>query len=444
MSRAGTKSARQRETLIRGQRFSLTLGLYMNLHYAFDHPELVSQCYTGPTLSELTRRSSLLFQVENHEIYFKIRRTLSSMNHFDLSGDWPTATITDKDDREICRLQVRPDPKFVVLLRNAESRKPFQALMLDLVQSCSHLTADTLDMIAHTFSQQQNKRKGNEFSSDSLLEYRGLLKHRGGKDEQTGKCYRGGFSKEARASISEQINLLANVFLVFADANLKVPGANGKKTMTQVRFREVPLLIFHEIRRDDVIHSSAPLQEWIIAPSEGFAKILDGGYAGLLPRKVLQYNHANEYLLKAIARYFHYLWRINHKQGVKDNVQYSRKIKVSEVLRNIDLDMDKSHPQRTLNRLQNGLDRLKKDCLIKSWKYGLARSEEELEHFLTSKRGWPEIWLTLDLIVEPSDKFISQLGQMFSSELYFKRKKASKEVEKNSPILNLVKTRASI
>lgn len=101
----------------------------------------------------------------------------------------------------------------------------------------------------------------------------------------------------------------------------------------------------------------------------------------LLSQKILKYDPHNHPWEKRLGYYFFIYGHISNPRGGATALNR----KVEDLLDNISLDIDTRFPQRTRDRFEKAMNRLKQDDIINDWHY-------ETELNLPSKR-WQEQWL---------------------------------------------------
>ena len=114
-----------------------------------------------------------------------------------------------------------------------------------------------------------------------------------------------------------------------------------------------------------------------------------GRQIALLAARALTYSPKNQQYEKRLARYLSWQWRVKAAQ-----LDYLRPYTVRTLLQAIALKTDKRFPNRTKKRLEDALNRLSDDGILRTWQYDNDRSERK-------KVRWLGDWLDSTILVEP-------------------------------------------
>ncbi|MBF0554757.1 MAG: hypothetical protein HQK96_09430, partial [Nitrospirae bacterium] len=193
-------------------------------------------------------------------------------------------------------------------LENAEMEK-WQRYIIESIKNLTDLSIDILDII---FSLWIEKAKHSEstitITVDDILRIRGLREHKAG----SGK--RGGYREEDRMLISEQIDLLANIWISIAEYEVTTENEKNKqKKRTKLSFETRYIVVSSRVRQES--SSGEYTLGWTIRPGDVFAKILTGPsrQTALLPRATVGYDYYRCSWEKRLSRYLSSIWRIRQK-----------------------------------------------------------------------------------------------------------------------------------
>jgi hypothetical protein len=394
------------------------LGLFqMATQKAIEKGPQPSDFSRGPTLDELLKRSEWekFVITENHDHIVQTRTALTNSRDFVIDSGWPTKVLRNERNRILGSIVVRPPQHELINFLNADcSEKDAQAHAIRLVESCSPLTADVMDLLLFLLRDPKN-RLSARFTIDAILSARGLQKHQGGENAR-GEAYRGGYSKEQRQAVIDQIQLLSWVQVSYTNA--RVFGGKGFKVLKQGA--ATPLLGFSEMSVDK--KPTKKDHEWRVEPSETVQEILAGSFRGYLPLQVMRYNPVKRAAEKAIARYLFARWRRLHEVGVLDRRKYSGDgLLVKDLLDVAGISVKRHHPKRAVERLSDALIQLMDDGLIRESHYPTVTEAHES---VKLARGWAEKWLQERVYIQPTDDFLELLAIRYPASNYRKKKRS--------------------
>ncbi|HYX34131.1 MAG TPA: hypothetical protein VE954_13565 [Oligoflexus sp.] len=352
-----------------------------------------SEFPNGPSVNELLRRREWqkFILTQTHDHFVQTRTALASRLDFKLDNGWPTKILRNECNRKLGTVLIQP-PRHILdgMLEAGSSETDVQVQAQQMAQTCSPLTADVIDLLIFLLLDPKNSL-GASFSIDAILAARNLQKHRGGKNAN-GEAYRGGYTKEQRQDVAQQIELLSWVQVRYTNAI--VYRRNQPKELKQGNAE--PLFKFSEIPVDK--KRTRKGQHWSVEPFETLQEILAGGFVGYLPLQVMQYNPAKRAAEKAIARHLFARWRRAHKQGVKDRRGYSGGgLLVQDLLNIAGISVERHHPGRAEERLSEALIQLMDDGLIK---------ERGCQCINKLAPGWVSRWLQDRIDIHPTDEFV--------------------------------------
>ncbi len=103
-----------------------------------------------------------------------------------------------------------------------------------------------------------------------------------------------------------------------------------------------------------------------------------------------------------LARYLSWLWKVRATKGT-----YSEPLRVSTLLKESRLQLNRRAPSLTLQRLEKLLGTLQGEGIIRRWRYTSWSLDT------APARGWAEGWLHALVTIEPPDSVVSHyLGNL--------------------------------
>ncbi len=291
----------------------------------------------------------------------------------------------------IAKACIVPDEE--VHMNNEAVLNELQESMRSKVQDLAKhgdLAVDVIDIIIGKWLKEANHFEAMiDITADDFLEARGIKK----KVNSSGR--RGGYTKSQRRDIQEMIDCLSSIWIKVTEMDV-IQVINDKRKKEKWRGEGKAIVLssrMGKVNDDGSIDSFA----WRVRPGDMFAKFLFGvgRQTALLSQKALNYDPYRQKWEKRLTRYFAYLWRVSlsrTKEGLL----------VKTLIKNAGMEIDKSRPKRTLDRLEDALNRLKKDGVITDWKY------ENPSVCELRKRGWWREWLNQKVIITAPAEIIGQ------------------------------------
>src|SRR5699024_3765777 len=134
----------------------------------------------------------------------------------------------------------------------------------------------------------------------------------------------------------------------------------------EMRLTGRTFIFVDEDHKEHDMEKLSPDDRIFITVGDVFSKFLGGSsrQIALLPLQALQYNPRQEKWEKKMIRYLSWRWRTQARRA-----DYDQPYKMSSILNAIGEPINKRTPSRTRERLEQALDRLQDDGLIRSWEY---------------------------------------------------------------------------
>lgn len=250
------------------------------------------------------------------------------------------------------------------------------------------LTVDVLNGIIHILmDKSQNDNLEAVFCVDDLLFIRGK------KASKNNKGARGGYKDSQRNEILEHLKLLAKIRISVSD--VYIPAIIENERSYSPYRGESPVIYLEKIADKE--------NYFYVKAGEVLALSLRGMAAktGLIHKKIAEYDYYRNYWEKRIGNYLAWIWR-NRQNKAEFLVPFT----VRTLLNQVEEGNNSKRPQYMRDRLENALDKLEDDGVIKSWQY-----KNIDEAFLTG-RNWREYWLKLMLIIEPPVEILEEYAKI--------------------------------
>nr|WP_232336421.1 helix-turn-helix transcriptional regulator [Thermoactinomyces sp. CICC 10522] len=149
----------------------------------------------------------------------------------------------------------------------------------------------------------------------------------------------------------------------------------------------------------------------------------------------LKFDPYREKWEKRLTRYFAYQWRVRHNTG-----NFLAPIKVNTLLENaVQDEVDPKNPSRTKKRLENSLNNLRKNRVIKDWKY--IDGDEQI---VGQKGWWQNIvggWQQWKIEVTPPTELLEAYSELATAANAVSKSNASTTVSQSSIGGNIRKVR---
>lgn len=227
-------------------------------------------------------------------------------------------------------------------------------------------------------------------SLDSILDLRGVQRKHN-QDQRQGdlKKWSGGHRKEDRADLARRLQQLDQTWIDLV--NVEVQGGRGRRARRLTI--EGKAIELHLRAQQFHLDGSRSVQAVQFSPGKWAREYWDSGlrWRGLLAQKALAYHLERQQPEKRLAKYLAFHFRIDAHAG-RDALKRTVETLVDVAGLNAHIE----HPERKLKkRLEDALDQLKKDGIIKAWRYLPA---DELP-----AREWVSTWQNWVIDLTPSD-----------------------------------------
>jgi hypothetical protein len=367
-----------------------------------------------------------LIQVGSMQAYHAFRNIIvDGKNNFDLDPqfeEWPKALIKNKNVKGV--VNVRPDPDLVGEYLNPNELEVWQSRMRHYIMSMSDLTADVLDMVTYKWlTTCKHPEHMVTITADELLKLRGLQTKKGRKNKD-GTPARGGFSIEKKEMIKKHISILRSTWIDISEMELPTE-ENGKRILKKFKARSAAIVVSSIIDEIDDDGKEIPYA-WRVRPGDVFAPFLLDRAArqtAWMSQMALKFDPYREKWEKRLTRYFAYQWRVRHNTG-----NFLAPIKVHTLLENAVQDqVDPKNPVRTKKRLEKSLNNLRKNCVIKDWKY-IDGNEE-----IIGQKGWWKNtvggWQQWKIEVTPPTKLLEAYSELSTANTVEKSNTSTTEIQ---------------
>lgn len=256
------------------------------------------------------------------------------------------------------------------------------------IEKMNDLTVDVLNGIIHLISEKSETPDLKIlFSIDDLLFIRGK---KAGRNQ---KGVRGGYKDSQRKEITEQLELLAGFKLNISKTFMPVIDEKGKRKYDLYQ-GESPLIYVRKAEDKDYYY---------VKPGEALALTLRGAgtKTGLIHKKIAEYDYYRNFWEKRLGNYLAWIWRTG--QNKADFLVPSG---VGTLINQIGEENKLKRPRSIRNRLENALDRLENDGVIKSWQY------KSIDESILTGKNWFQTWLNHKLIIEPPIEILEEYSKI--------------------------------
>jgi len=278
-----------------------------------------------------------------------------------------------------------------------------------IIEKMSDLTVDVLNAVVHLLIESSKTSDMKVlFNVDDLLFIRGK------KASKNQKGIRGGYKESQRLEILEQLELLANIKINILNAYLPMLNENKVKIYSKYA-GESPVILLEKADGENMFY---------VTPGEVLAISIQGAAmkTGLIHRKIAEYDYYRNFWEKRIGNYLAWIWRSRQNKA-----DFLVPIMVDTLLKQVNNEIACKNAQNTRNRLENALDKLENDGVIKGWQY------IDIDEDALVGRNWINNWLKLKLVVEPPIEILEEYSKI-------------KKIRKNKPqkydyedFLNIIK-----
>lgn len=328
-------------------------------------------------------------------VWQRVREAVAQRTFAQIEGSrWPTAELTTRGRNPLTRVEGHAilKPRHLDGAEGTISPEEAEAwahLMWQQHEELSDLDADVLDALCAVWiSQVNDARESAHTTVDDLLRMRGVQAKMGGSGR------RGGYRPEQREAVMHALSRLENIWITIAEMTV-FEQQEGKKKGSPKRVQAQDRVFFITRRVVQMrLDGGVDVQSIRFRPGDVFARFLvgPGRQVALLSAAALAYDPYREILEKRLAKYLSWKWKSGRKSG------YYQPHKVSTLLGRAGHEVETRNPQRTRDRLERALDRLRADGVIAEWQY--ARFCDRME---TPRKGWVHEWLNSTLLIEPPD-----------------------------------------
>lgn len=266
-----------------------------------------------------------------------------------------------------------------------EEQQPNQTRVLrswEWVRTLSEADVDVLDALCSLFLSQADHR--NDIVE---IKWQDLLLMRGLKAKLSGNGRRGGFEKKQMDQVKQSV---ANVQSLWADFSRAVVYERGRPLQKQLQGR---VFVFLDQKGSECdVRDRGWEEKLAFTVGEVLSNYLgqSGRQTALLSLKTLHYNPVQEEWEKKLIRYLSWRWRTQARKA-----DYRKPHKISSLLRAIGKEINERTPSRTRDRVEQALDKLQDDHLIKAWEY------VDWDESVAAKNGWVRLWVHTKVIIEP-------------------------------------------
>ncbi|MBH8605607.1 helix-turn-helix transcriptional regulator [Thermoactinomyces sp. CICC 10522] len=383
---------------------------------------------------------SQLIQVGSMQAYHTFRNIIvDGKNKFDLNPPfehWPMVTIESRNVKGV--VNVRPDPDVVGEYLNPNELEMWQSKMRKYIMAMNDLTADVLDMVTYKWlTTCKHPEHMVTVTADELLKLRGLQPQKSsGRTKKDGSVVRGGFSIEKKELIKQHINILRSTWIDIREMELPTE-ENGKRLLKKFKARSTAIVVSSII--DEIADDGKEIPyAWRVRPGDVFAPFLLDRAArqtAWMSQMALKFDPYREKWEKRLTRYFAYQWRVRHNTG-----NFLAPIKVNTLLENaVQDEVDPKNPSRTKKRLENSLNNLRKNRVIKDWKY--IDGDEQI---VGQKGWWQNIvggWQQWKIEVTPPTELLEAYSELATAANAVSKSNASTTVSQSSIGGNIRKVR---
>jgi len=260
------------------------------------------------------------------------------------------------------------------------------------VHAMSDLTSDAfLVCLAVGAGKREGPREPFWVTADAILDARGIKRIK--RHGEPGN-WQHGHRREDRFEAGRALAQLENAWLKIVDVEVIPGGKNRKAKRIQVESRALAILDRASQQEMDgnavFLGARVAFGEWA---SEWWQLGLH--QTALLAQKALEYDPYREQPEKRLTKYvaFHFRWQATRSEG-------RIRREVAGLVEAGGLVPDQRNPDRTRQRFEKALERLKADSVIADWGYNV-------ETATLPARKWLSEWMRLTVWIEPPERVIS-------------------------------------
>jgi DNA-binding transcriptional regulator YiaG len=311
-------------------------------------------------------------------------------SRFQDGNPWPCA-IPDNLDGTI---EARPPIVDLQPYLEPDDEARLRDIMWQQVGQLGDLDADVLDILSDFWIRHaRHPDQKVTCTVTYLLERRGMKRKKGGAGR------RGGYYGTQENAIREAVG---RICILWIDADIDTyeiqPGRkHPRKQRTRLSSRAFTVdTTAGQIRLD----GRTEVQAFTYSPGALFGRFLfgPGRQTALQSVKALLYHPQKERWEKRLARYLPWQWKCDAKNGAGVKTFHLRTL-----LDAIAEQPNRARPGLTRDRLEQALERLQKDEVIRGWQYGPEWNEDHAR-----QPGWLETWLAATVAIEPPEDIPNQ------------------------------------
>lgn len=329
----------------------------------------------------------------NPLIYNKLMRAYETKG-FAASKDspWPRHNV-DSHNLSV-RVELRPAgvSEEDDMSLDAASSALFASKMNEHIQKMGDETADVFDALSYVWLDTVKSEESFAWiSTHDILKMRGLMPKKGGCGT------RGGYPAERHKEVRRQINILESTWIKVFEMEVieEKEGKQGKYSRpSRVHDIECRAVVVDSRVGQKTLSGSIEPSCYRFKLGSAFAHYLfgPGRQTALLSAKVLGYDPYREQWEKRLGRYLAGQWRIRQAKA-----DYLKPYSVDTILKEgTKTEIEQKNPNRTKDRLEGALNRLKADGIISAWQYNESWNEDAV-----GGRGWWKDWLNANISIEP-------------------------------------------
>lgn len=310
-----------------------------------------------------------------------------------LDGLWPEKVLSDEQGiSHIARIM---PPEAILPSLTSDQLQKWKATVSGYMLSMNDETADVLDIITSAWLEKAvTSDSMYTIDADSIMRARGIKTRKNSADKRIST-----FKLEDRQKIANHIHILSNTWINVVE--YKIPVADSKKKPLKLVGQSPAIMIDMKFGIENP--SNGKLKEfiWRFKPGSVFADyLISNGHSTLLQsQKALSYNYYTQKEEKRLTRFLAWEW------GTVPG-DTTRRYKVATLLELIHRDIDKKHPNVTLQRIESALDQLQTDSVIKKWCY-------EKDEDYSNSNYWLNHWLENYVVIEAPDSYIVEIESKF-------------------------------
>lgn len=345
-----------------------------------------------PEPIELTPRTMLA--TGSAAVYQRLRSSMhpDGFQHYE-GNAFPLAPVDESDASGA--IEMKPPHIDELAVLPADELEALAGKMYQQTRELSQLEAHTLDALSHIWIKQARHPEARAVVSvDELLSLRGL------KPKKSGSGRRGGYMPEQRQEMLQVLSRIRNLWLRIDElSTYEDNGSKTKKGRRETR-RGVagPAFVITGVGGQTRLDGGLDVDRVSFTPGDVLSLYLwgPGRQTAIIDAKILRYDPYRQEPESMLARYLSWQWKIRSTKGT-----YSKPYRVSTLLKESRLQLNTSEPARTRGRLETLLETLRRDGIIRSWRYKSWSIGD------APRVGWAEPWLLELVIIEPPNSVVS-------------------------------------